>query len=257
MSQRTESSEFAPGFLWQIAFLTLLMLGILFFSRSIFDSPLSNFAPRTGWIMFPWLLAAGQTLLNTVASYNGAAPMTPALLDGARGLSALLFAFVICPTIFLLGWRRRRLDKEPAPHRRQLRVSSVLYAFTCVVSLFVVVSIIPISIASESSRQSARESWLVPFSTNRIVNEIHLLALDIYQYRLLPRTLDGGGGSYRGYTLREGLSRTENATYFATVNDDEVMIHARSIPYPTSSVEVKVDRIGRLVGWKHAGGFEQ
>jgi hypothetical protein len=256
MSQKTEPAEFAPGFLWQIALLTLLMLGILFFSRSLFDSSLSKFAPQSGWIIFPWLVAAGQTLLNTVASYNGVALVTPTLLDGARVLSALLFAFVICPTVFLLGWRRRRLDKEAALGPRELRVSSVLYAFTCVVSLFVTVSIIPISIASESSRQLVRERWPAQFSRDWVVNEIRLLALDIYQYRLLPRNLDGGGGSFRGYRLRDDFSKTANATYSVTVNDDEVTIHAQSIMYPTASVEVKVDSIGRLVWWKYGGGFE-
>jgi hypothetical protein len=258
MSQRTESSEFAPGFLWQISLLTLVMLGILFLSRSLFDSLLSKFAPRGGWIILPWFLAVAQTLRNAlVASYNnGTAAMTPALLDSVRVLSALLFAFVICPTIFLLGWRRRRLDKEAALGTRQLRVSSVLYAFTCVVSLFFAVSIIPISIASESGRQSARERWPAQFSRDRIMTEIQLLAVDTYQYRLVPRDLNGGGGSYRGYRLRDDFSKTQNATYSVTVNDDEVTIHAQSIMYPTASVEVKVDSIGRLVWWKYGGGFE-
>jgi hypothetical protein len=256
MSQKTENAEFAPGFLWQIALLTLLMLGILFFSRSLFDSSLSNFVPRSGWIIFPWLVAAGQTLLNTVVSYNGAAPMASSLLDGARVLSALLFAFVICPTIFLLGWRRRRLNKERELETRQLRVSSVLYAFTCVVSLFVAISIIPISIASERSRQSVREHWPALFSRDRVVNEIHLVALDIYQYRLVPRNLNGGGGSYRGFRLRNDFLKTENAAYSVTVSDDEVTIHAQPIMYPTAFVDVEVDSIGTLVLWKYGGNFE-
>jgi len=256
MSQKTEPAEFAPGFLWQIALLTLLMLGILFFSRSLFDSSLSNFVPRSGWIIFPWLVAAGQTLLNTVVSYNGAAPMAPSLLDGARVLSALLFAFVICPTVFLLGWRRRRLAKESAREMQQLRLSSVLYAFTCIVSLFVVVSIIPISIASESGRESAREHWPAQLNKDRIIREIQSLAVDIYQYRLVPRSLNGGGGSYRDYRLRDDLSKTENATYSVAVKGDEVTIHAQSIMYPTASVDVEVDSIGTLVLWKYGGNFE-
>ena len=88
------------------------------------------------------------------------------------------------------------------------------------------------------------------------MNEMRLLALDIYQYCLLPRNLDGGGGSFRGYRLTDDLSKTANATYSVTVKDDVVTIHAESIVYPMSSVEAMVDNLGRLVGWKYAGGFE-
>ena len=255
MSQRTESSEFAPGFLWRLSLLTILALGVVFGSEYVFSSPLSHIIPQGGWALFPWILAGGQTLRNALAAYSGTSPTASALVDGVRALSALLFAFVICPAVFLLGWRRRRLEKEPALDRRQLRASSVLYAFTCVVSLFVAISVVPISIASESARHSVRQYWPVAFSRNLIASELQLLALDIYQYRLVPRDVNGGGGSYRGYRLRDDLSRTENATYSFTVNENVVTIHVQSVAYPKGSIEVKVDSIGRLVWWKY-GGFE-
>jgi hypothetical protein len=121
MSQRTEASEFAPGFLWQLSLLTILALGLVFVSEYVLSSPFSHVVPLRGWALFPWILAGGHTLRNALAAFNGTSPTASALVDGAGALSALLFAFVICPTVFLLGWRRRRLEKEPRHDMRQLR----------------------------------------------------------------------------------------------------------------------------------------
>jgi hypothetical protein len=256
MSQKTESSEFAPGFLWQLCLLTAVVLGFVIYAGKTTFWVRSNVVQDPGAALFPWIIAGKQTIENGVAAFSGRPPKLPAAVDQARVLAAVLITFVICPTAFLLGWRMRRSNKEPVLQRSQFRISSLLYAFSGVITLFVAVSIIPINVASKSTRHTVRQSSDVQFSRDLIVNEIHLLALDIYQYRLLPRDLAGGGGSYRGYKLLAEQAETQNGSYSVSVEDDEVMIHAQSISYPTASVEVKVDTLGKLVWWNYSGAFQ-
>ena len=256
MYQKTESSEFSPGFLWQVSLLTILVLSFVIYSKSDFFWVTSNVELDRGWALFPWRIAGKHTLENGLGAFSGASPKLPSYVERARVLAAVLITFVICPTVLLLGWRRRRLNRESAPDKSQLRISSLLYGFSGVIALFVAASNIPISVISETSRQHVRQGWAVQDNRDFIINDIHLLALNIYQYRLLPRDLGGGNGSYRGYRLPEEMSRTNDATYSVSVTDHAVTIHAQSLLYPTASVEVKVDTTRRLAWWKFAGEFQ-
>jgi hypothetical protein len=256
MYPKTDSSEFAPGFVWQVFLLAALILGFTITAQKAALRVTSNVVHERTWTLFPWIAAGAYTLHNGLAAFSGDAPKLPTVGDQARVLTAVLITFVICPTGFLLGWRRRRLNRESVPGKSQLRISSLLYGFSGVLTLFVAASIIPINIASESLQQGIRERQAVQDNRDQIINDLHLLALDIYQYRLLPREFDGGGGSYRGYTLPEKPSSTKDATYSVSVKDDEVTICAQSIPYPTASVEVKVDTMGRFVWWKFPDEFQ-
>jgi hypothetical protein len=256
MYPKTDSSEFAPAFLWQVCVLSIIALSVMISSERVLFKHTPHYVEDPRTVLFPWVIAGMHTLENGLNAFAGKPAQLPEAVEQARVLTAVLITFVICPTGFLLGWRRRRLNRESAPGKSQLRFSSLLYGFSGVLTLFVAATIIPINIVSESLRQGIRERQAVQDNRDQIITDVNLLALDIYQYRLLPREMNGGGGSYFGYRLPEKMSNTNDATYSAAVKDDEVVIHAQSTVYPSASVEVTVDKTGRLVWWGYAGEFK-
>jgi hypothetical protein len=202
------------------------------------------------------MIAAGQTINNGLAAFRGAEAELPEVADQARTLAIILITLVVCPTLFLLGWRRRRLLRGRSSERLQLRMPGLFYALSGFITFLVALSIVPITIASEMNRQDLQGRQAVQSNRDLMIHELHLLALDIYQYRLLPREFGGGNASYRGYKLPAEQAETQNGSYSVSVEDDEVMIHAQSISYPTASVEVKVDTLGKLVWWNYSGAFQ-
>ena len=143
MSQKTDSSEFAPGFLWQIGLLTIMVLGLVLFSDKLSQSERSSSVQRSPMVLFPWALAGGHTLENGMKAFSGKPPEFAAVKDQAAALAGLLIGTVICPTVFFLEWRRRRISGVPTSERPPLRTSSVFYGFCGALTLYVAGAILP------------------------------------------------------------------------------------------------------------------
>ncbi|MBM3298353.1 MAG: hypothetical protein FJ280_28330 [Planctomycetes bacterium] len=255
MSQKTDSSEFAPGFVWQICLLGAAVLAFTIYSSKGNLWVASKIIREPATALHPWVIAGLQTMENGLAAFSGMPPKTPPLVAQTRLLAALIIVLVISPTVFLLGWRRRRLNPSPSTGELRLHGSGVLYLLTGVITVYVGLSAPPIVYFAEKARGDLRRAQSVQDNRDQIITDLNFLALDIYQYRLLPRKMNGGAGSYVGYTLPPEVSKARDATYSAAVRDNEVAIHARSTIYPSASVKVTVDATGRLVWWEYAGEF--
>jgi hypothetical protein len=83
MSQKTESSEFAPGFLWQLCLLTAVVLGFVIYAGKTTFWVRSNVVQDPGAALFPWIIAGKQTIENGVAAFSGRPPKLPAAVDQA------------------------------------------------------------------------------------------------------------------------------------------------------------------------------
>ncbi|HTP12659.1 MAG TPA: hypothetical protein VMM37_03490 [Bacteroidota bacterium] len=70
-----------------------------------------------------------------------------------------------------------------------------------------------------------------PMFTDVLADEMNKIALHAYTYRMRPREMGGGGGSYRGYTLPNEMSSTATAWYSISVGDTEVVIEGRQKKY--------------------------
>jgi hypothetical protein len=254
MYPKTDSSEFAPGFLWQICLLAAVVLAFVsYWSRDNFWVASNIPGPTT--TLYPWVIAGKQTIENGLTAFSGKPLRIPTLVDQTRLLAAVLIVLVISPTVFLLGWRRRRLNSSASAGEFRLHASGLLYVFTGVVTVYVALSTLPIVYFAEKAREDLRQRQAIQDNRDQIITDLSLLALDIYQYRLLPQAIDGGGGSYLEYRLPEKMSETNAAVYSATVKNNEVVIRAQSTIYPSASVKVTVDTTGRLVWWEYAGEF--
>lgn len=257
MFQKTESSEFASGFLWQICLLTILALGFVMFSQKIWvkERPVTVTLSQT--ILYPWVLAGGHTIENGLLAFSGKPPQVPRAQDQARILASIFISMIFCPTFFLLEWRRRKLAAKSSVEWEPLRSSSVLYALTGALTLYVSAAMLPIAYSTESSFRNLRYWQAVQSNRDGMVNEMNMLDMRLEEYYVLPKRLGGGGGSFEGFILSQQQATTEEATYTVTGKKEEADIQAQSIRYPSSWIAVKVDTTRHMWMWTYRGEFQQ
>jgi hypothetical protein len=256
VSQKTEPTDIAGGekqpfistaLLVQLCVIALVALALMVVLERVvmtgararmdlqIDSPL----------VYPWITVGNTTLTAALRGFEGRVPGI--LSVKIYLLAGMLTVFVMCPTFYLFGWRRRRLAKMSgsfAPIRSLKDVSSIGYAFSGVVVFSVVVTIGPltaIQMTQSASRCESDQARLLRYETT---TELNFILDDVLQYRILPKELGGGNGSYLGYVIPEKLVRTEKAEYTATVNADKVVVKAESANCATNTITATLDASG-------------
>jgi len=260
MSQRTDSPEFASGFLWQIILLTIAALCLVVFSRGVgtwrLTGDLRVNTIQSPMTLFPWIIGGKQTIENGLRAFSGKPPEAPPVGDRARALSSVLISMVLCPTVFFLEWRRRRLTKASGSEQPPLKMSSVFYALCGLVTVVVAVAVGPIAYFSERSRADSRHAHAVQGNRDVMINELNMFAIDARQYYILPKLLGGGGQSFEGYSVSEKNAKTEDASYMVTGSKNGAAFRATSARFPSCAIEVKVDGLGRMAWWTYEGEFK-
>jgi hypothetical protein len=256
MNQKTESPEFASGFIWQICLLTFLAAAFVLYSQKA-SWPEDMYVPETYTpTLFPWVVAAGQTIESGLLAFGGKPVLAPGGREEADVLVALLLAAVVFPTVFLLEWRRRKVSGHPSQEREPLRVSGVLYALSGVIVLLMAVTILPTTIVSESARSSLRHRQALQTNRDAVMYGMNLIDVDLSQYYILPKDLGGGSHSYKEYHLPPQLAKSDDATYVVTAEDKRVSIRATSTRLPSGWISVEVDSAGRMSNWAEGGDLQ-
>ena len=257
MFPKTDSPEFSLNFLWQIILLTVIVLALVLFSDKLFKSDLSSMAVETPRIvLYPWVIAGGHTIENGLLAFSGKPAEVVNGKDQVRALAALIVVLVLLPTIFFLRWRRRILASEPSIHATPWSLSRVFYSLCGALVIYFSVASVPIAVFGDVIHNRLREAQAVQSSRDEIINELNFMGFDLFQYYILPKEAGGGDHCFDGYALPDGASKTAEASYVVTPNGQTVGIHAQSIRYPSSWVEVKVDSLGRLGSWIYGGKFQ-
>jgi hypothetical protein len=254
MSQRTDSQEFAPGFLWQIILLTLVVLCFAVYLRGQ-EGSIGKMGIASPNSIFPWMIGGKQTIENGLRAFSGKPPEPPPIDDRARALGPLLISMVVCPTVFFLEWRRRRLAKAALLQRTPWSMSSAFYALCGLVTVLVAVVVGPIAYFGENARANTRHAQAVQSNRDAMIHELNLLALDAAQYKILPRQLGGGGRSFVGYSVPETNAKTEEAFYTVTATENAAAFRATSTRFPSCAIQVKVDSLGHMREWIYEGEF--
>jgi hypothetical protein len=257
MFQRTDTPEFTPGFLWQIVLLTALILGLVFFADSLFKFERWNTNVETPrLVLFPYAVAGAHTIENGLLAFSGKPAESPNGKNQVRVLVGLLIISVLCPTIFLLRWRRRKLASPTLLEHMPWTISRILYSLFGALILYLSATSIPIAAYGEYARHSLREAQAEQSSRDAIINEITFMAFDLSQYYILPKERGGGNHTYDGYKLPERSAKTLEATYVLMPYDQTASIRAESVRYPSTWIQVKVDSLGRTNSWVYGGKFQ-
>jgi len=101
-----------------------------------------------------------------------------------------------------------------------------------------------------------RASSPVQDNKDAIINDLNNLAALSFQYRIRPKEMGGGAGSYTGFKIPEKMKQNDNATFEAEVIDkDHVQFKATSAKGFGSVMET-IDEAGRMGNWTYSGQFK-
>lgn len=96
----------------------------------------------------------------------------------------------------------------------------------------------------------------------RITSHLGNLTSYAYQYRIRPRSMNGGEGSYEGYTIPPGAHADSTSfgrryRYWVVASTVEMIVfEVRCSGDVNGSVRATVDREGKVIRWKFDGDFE-
>jgi hypothetical protein len=105
---------------------------------------------------------------------------------------------------------------------------------------------------------SMREAQALGENRDQVIGGLWRVSMDAYQYKVLPKNLNGGGGSYAGYQVPASLRSIESNEYAAvSVTDTSFSILGSSTQYPGAGIQGTYNRHGQLSGnFKFSGSFE-
>jgi hypothetical protein len=260
MSQRTDSSEFAPGFIWQIIVLTIVALCIMLVSRGALSWNLSR---DQAWnsvsvpiTTYPWMYGGARTIANGLRAFSGQPPIVAPIAQRAATLMLVLISMIFCPTLFLLEWRRRRLKDDTTVKRPPLRISGILYLLCGWVTIVSGVGLIPVAYISEVTRADLRHRQAIQENRDEMINELNFLCVAAAQHYILPKALGGGGRTFEGYSIPEKFVRTEEAAYTVIDSKNAAWFRGVSLRFPSCAINVQADSMGQMTGWRYEGEFQ-
>ena len=263
MNQKTEStnspntqqtSEFSSDFIRVLVALTGATLLLVFaFEHRVFTTPER---PLMRMYLYPWVVAGGHTIANGLSEFSGKSPSLISLTERLAALLGLLFGFVIGPTLFFFGWYNRRKDRESGSRGSVLKGSAVISVIGGMLTFAVAIPSIPIAIIQRQVSVSMHSAQAIQENKDQMINDLNMIASNARQFRILPKSFDGGNGSFLGYTLSQPLAGTEEGTYVATCTADDIAVKGSSKKYPDCHISVHIDKEGRLGNFEFLGNFQ-
>lgn len=253
--------EFRPYFAISFFAVSLVVLLALYAAAqywSHYKTPQTNFLPQQiitfQFFIFPWIVAAGQTIGNGMIAFSGAQLEPISTANNLMTLLSLVVVYIIVPTIFFFQWRARRLKKmeNPAAPRQMPTIS---FLTSSLMLLYTIIPMLPVLITQPSRFENLKENEAVQWNRSHMMNDIINIAWSARQYRILPKELGGGEGSYKGYIVPNKLRDTENATYAVSAADNEITIYATSNKNSSATIFVHLGKEGEFSEWRFNGVF--
>lgn len=241
------------GNIWILFALAVGVLVIFSFMIEL-EGAISAFSPRyisahPQGILYPVIYAAGQTIENALITFNGRTgePVPHTLRIVA--LASLLVVYIVCPTVFFLKWRKRRIHGKGRVDVSWLFRLDALYFVSSLGVIGICASSVIGVPAEYFHRENLYKAQALRTSHDNIMNEIITIATKIAEYRILPKEFGGGGGSLDGFILSTEWLMTDNAYYFATAHD--TVVHLRAVPTVKEGrpISVSIGKDGKRISF--------
>ena len=253
-SQEKEAPEFKPEFIQMLVILTGATLALVFAFEHVFTN---RFSLRyDAMTPFPWVIAGGITISDGLTMFSGMTPIPMPISGRLFMLLSVLVPYVIGPTLFFFAWRHRKLGKEAGHQTPTLGLWTLLFVVGGIISFAPAIPSVPIAYIQRSVAHSLRSAQAVQGNRDAIINELNTISWKARQHRILPASLNGGGGSFVGFAMPSELATTDNATYTLVTTDSMCTLKATSRRFPSAAVTVIIERDGRLRNWQYEGPFE-
>lgn len=103
-------------------------------------------------------------------------------------------------------------------------------------------------------KAKATELRMMPIDS--LIYHMNFLSAVSYQYRIRPKAVGGGEGSYVGFMIPQKMSSTHYGTFIASVISADTIRFVATSTVKNGSVTAFLDRNGRLSGWIYTGEFK-
>lgn len=245
-----KGEELSTGFVTSFFLTTLIALTVVYVWDLLGQERMS-YIPH--FFVMPWVVAAGQEILNSVNEFSGR-PLEPVSLAlRFSALGGMLLIAVLGPTLFLLEMRARAI----AQHSNQVSWSRSSASIIGAVITIPIVSIVLLAPPIQKVMFSELKE-ILPAQRNNFYMTYGLrrIAWDVFQYRVKPKSMEnGGGGSVAGYTLPPDLATTPYAHYSVSLKGETIEVLARSTGSPSATITISVDGKGGMSNWRTGGEF--
>lgn len=167
-------------------------------------------------------------------------------------LSKLLFIFLfflICSNLIFAQTKKEKiLDK---------RIDSLASVIKNLNNRIIILESRTAGLEKGNSRLSAERLYQESIFANKdvIINEIMNLSANAYQFRIRPKSMGGGGGSFEGYKIPGTMDTTGNAFYESEVYPEKIIFTGTSkLNYGT--IKFKLDEKGKTEQLESTGEFK-
>jgi hypothetical protein len=230
----------------------LVALTVMTFALAL----LLDFTPRPANAgPFPWVTAGGLTIQHGLAMFSGETPTKMSSETRLSILGSLLVAFIIGPTLLFFSWRRLATE----PKTSAMKPASIGFFFGATLTGVYLFPLLVMSIAHPAVASSMRSAQALGQDRDWVINGIYRVSLDAHQYKILPKSFGGGGGSYVGYRIPDEIIKTTYAEYAATDETDSTLtISGSSLAFQGASIRAVYGPDGKLrrTGFTFIGQYQ-
>jgi len=252
MNARTDSiskggqSELSAPFRFWLYILTAITLLLVFFTN--FDGT-QSYHDNWEWgfhvTLMPWIEATRITLSNGLDVFSGVPLSPPTDTQRMSMLVGMLLSLVIGPALLLLGLRAFRQKPQTTGARSYgLMLSLILGG---ILAYTVAIPSVPVAFLQWRVSNSIREAQANGEQRDHLIGSLATITRKAREFRLLPVSFGGGGGSFNGYAVSDVLAKSEFGTYRIERSSDSLLvIRATPLSSQGQSVVATLDRSGAL-----------
>jgi hypothetical protein len=230
MNQRTEEVEQAGGgkrsLFGEWACAAILAAIVFFF-----------FLGRAPTVLLPWTSAAIVTFQSGVEEFGGHVLPGPEPATRDAMLAGVLISLVIAPTLFLLGWRKIRLEGPPQPF-----VATILFVTAGAFTLAVFLPSVPAAARHYRQDAGTDAEHAVQLTKDELMFDLNRIGIDAGAYWIRPAGKGGGNKSFSDYKIPKALKGSSDSPVEMTSAGGGILRFKASPPaYPGSAVVMDVD----------------
>lgn len=239
--------EFSPMFLRWIISLTIVTLLLAFFGKNLVTPSPQRHTP------IPWTMAGGIIIQQGVELFSGKEPAPITTGDKWEILLGLLTAFVLAPSLLFFSWRTIAVKAKEAA----LSPATIGFGLGVVLMVMSALPTFSAAIIHPMVASQMREAQALGEDRDQVIRGLWRVSVDAYQYKILPKSLGGGEGSYLGYEVPASLRDFESNEYTAvSVSDTTFTLLGSSTQFPGAGVQGVYDGQGKLSGtFKFMGSY--
>lgn len=104
--------------------------------------------------------------------------------------------------------------------------------------------------------EKAEETRVKNAPIDSLINHLNNLSAVSYQYRVRPKSMGGGEGSYIGFIIPEKMRSTTYGTFSVTIVKADTITFVATSTIKKGTVTAMLDGNGRLSGWIYTGEFK-